>query len=92
MKTMIDYVAALAKLQLTDEEKERAKVDLDKILAFMEIMNELDTSGMEPMSHAFKVTNVFREDIIENGDDRENILANAPAKKEGCFVVPKTVE
>lgn len=89
---MIDYVAALAKLQLTDEEKERAKVDLDKILAFMEIMNELDTSGMEPMSHAFKVTNVFREDIIENGDDRENILANAPAKKEGCFVVPKTVE
>lgn len=89
---MIDYVAALAKLQLTEEEKERAKEDLDNILAFMEIMNELDTSGMEPMSHAFKVTNVFREDVVENGDDRENILANAPAKKEGCFVVPKTVE
>ncbi|MDO5520195.1 MAG: Asp-tRNA(Asn)/Glu-tRNA(Gln) amidotransferase subunit GatC [bacterium] len=88
----IKYVSALAKLQLTKEEEERAKVDLGNILGYMDTMNELDTTGIEPMSHAFQVSNVFREDVVTNGDDRENLLANAPAKKDGCFVVPKTVE
>lgn len=88
----IKYVSALAKLQLTKEEEERAKVDLGNILGYMETMNELDTTGIEPMSHAFQVSNVFREDVVTNGDDRENLLSNAPAQKDGCFVVPKTVE
>ena len=55
-------------------------------------MNELDTSGVEPMSHVFPVNNVFREDVVTNGDDREEILANAPEAKEGAFVVPKTFD
>lgn len=88
----IKYVSALAKLKLTKEEKERAKVDLGNILGYMETMNELDTTGIEPMSHAFPMKNVFREDVVTNGDDRENLLSNAPVKKDGCFVVPKTVE
>ena len=88
----IAYVSALAKLKLTEEEKEKVKVDLGNILAYMETMNELDTTGIEPMSHAFPVKNVFREDVVLNGDDRESLLANAPQKKDGCFVVPKTVE
>lgn len=88
----IKYVSGLAKLQLTEEEKEQAKSDLAKILSYMDTMNELDTEGIEPMSHAFPMKNVFREDVVVNGDDRDNLLANAPAKKEGCFVVPKTVE
>ncbi len=89
---VIDYVAALAKLELTKEEKERAPKDLGNILGYMETMNELDTEGIEPMSHAFPLHNVFREDVVVNGDDRENLLKNAPVKKDGCFVVPKTVE
>ena len=89
---VIDYVAALAKLELTKEEKERAQKDLGNILGYMETMNELDTEGIEPMSHAFPLHNVFREDVVVNGDDRENLLKNAPVKKDGCFVVPKTVE
>lgn len=89
---IIEYVAALAKLELTEEEKERAKEDLGNILGYMNTMNELDTEGIEPMSHAFPLRNVFREDVVLNGDDRENLLSNAPAKKDGCFVVPKTVE
>ena len=89
---VIDYVAALAKLELTKEEKERAQKDLGNILGYMETMNELDTEGIEPMSHAFPLHNVFREDVVVNRDDRENLLKNAPVKKDGCFVVPKTVE
>ena len=54
--------------------------------------NELDTTGVEPMSHVFPVQNVFREDVVVNGDDRENILKNAPEEKDGSFVVPKTVD
>ena len=88
----IEYVSALAKLSLSEEEKERAKKDLGDILGYMETMNELDTEGIEPMSHAFPIKNVFREDIVKNEDDRESLLANAPQQKDGCFVVPKTVE
>ena len=88
----IEYVAALAKLSLSEEEKERAKKDLSDILGYMERMNELDTDSVEPMSHAFPLKNVFREDVVTNGNDRENMLMNAPEKKDGAFMVPKTVE
>ena len=89
---MIDYVAALTKLSLSEEEKEKAKEDLTNILGYIETMNEVDTTAIEPMSHVFDITNVFREDIITNQEDRENMLANAPKQKDGCFLVPKTVE
>ena len=56
------------------------------------IRDRLDTSGVEPMSHVFPVNNVFREDVVTNGDDRENILKNAPEERDGAFVVPKTVD
>jgi aspartyl-tRNA(Asn)/glutamyl-tRNA(Gln) amidotransferase subunit C len=88
----IEYVAALAKLTLSEEEKEKAKQDLGKILGYMNSMNELDTDHIEPMSHVFPICNVFRKDIVENEPDRDTLLSNAPVKKDGCFVVPKTVE
>lgn len=88
----IEYVAALAKLELTQEEKEKAKTDLGSILEYMTTMNELNTEGIQPMSHVFPIYNVFREDIVENGPDRDSLLSNAPAKKDGCFKVPKTIE
>lgn len=88
----IEYVAILAKLELSDEEKEQAKKDMANMLDYIDTLNELDTSGVEPMSHVFPVNNVFREDVVTNGDDREEILANAPEAKEGAFVVPKTFD
>ena len=88
----INYVAALAKLNLKEEEKEKAQVDLNSIINYMDHMNELDTDHIEPMSHVFPLRNVFREDVVVNEDNREALLANAPAKKDGCFIVPKTVE
>ncbi len=88
----IEYVGILAKLELSGEEKERAKADMAGMLDYIDRLNELDTTGVEPMSHVFPVHNVFREDVVENGDDRENMLANAPEQKDGCYRVPKTVE
>lgn len=89
---MIDYVGILAKLELSDEEKEQAKKDMSRMLDYIDQLNELDTSSVEPMSHIFPVQNVFREDVVTNGDDREAILLNAPEQKDSAFKVPKTVE
>lgn len=88
----IEYVGILAKLKLTPQEREAAKQDMGRMLDYIDKLNELDTSGIEPMSHVFPVNNVFREDIVTNTDDRENILKNAPEQKDGAFKVPKTVE
>lgn len=88
----IEYVGILAKLELSDEEKEQAKADMGSMLDYIDKLNELDTEGVEPMSHVFPVNNVFREDVVTNGDDSEKILANAPEQKDGAFVVPKTVD
>lgn len=86
----IEYVGILAKLELSDEEKEQAKKDMGSMLDYMDKLNELDTEGVEPMSHVFPVRNVFREDEVVNGDDRDNMLRNAPQKKDGTYMVPKT--
>ena len=88
----IDYVGILAKLELSDEEKKNAKKDMESMLDYIDKLNELDTTGVEPMSHVFPVNNVFREDVVTNGDDRENILKNAPEEQDGMFNVPKTFD
>lgn len=88
----IEYVAALAKLELSGAEKEKAKEDLGNILSYIDTMNEIETDEVEPMSHVFPIRNVFREDVVENGPDRENLLSNAPEQQDGCCVVPRTVE
>ena len=87
----IEYVGILAKLELDDTEKEQAKKDMEEMLDYIDKLNELDTTGVEPMSHVFPVNNVFREDEVTNGDGRETTLANAPERKEDSFVVPKTI-
>lgn len=88
----MEYVGILAKLELSQEERERARKDMEEMLDYIDKLNELDTSGVEPMSHVFPVDNVFREDVVTNGDDRENMLKNAPEVLEGSYQVPKTVE
>ena len=88
----MEYVGILAKLELSDAEKEAAKKDMESMLDYIDKLNELDTSNVEPMSHVFPVHNVFREDVVVNGDEHEKTLANAPAKKDNAFKVPKTVE
>lgn len=88
----IEYVGILAKLELSDDEKERAKSDMGRMLDYIDKLGELDTDGVEPMCHVFPVQNVFREDEVANGDVRDAMLANAPEEKDGMFVVPRTFE
>ena len=88
----MEYVGILAKLELSDEEKEAATKDMERMLDYVDKLNELDTTGVEPMSHVFPVSNVFREDVVENGDGSADLLANAPADKDQMLKVPKTVE
>ena len=87
----MEYVGILAKLELSAEEKEAAKSDMGRMLDYIDKLNELDTSGVEPMSHVFPVHNVFREDVVTNGDGSQATLANAPVQKDGGFKVPKTI-
>ncbi len=86
----LEYVSILAKLELSEEEKAAAKKDMESMLAYIDKLNELDTTGIEPLSHAFKTVNVFREDEVTNGDAHEDMLANAPEKRGRRFLVPKT--
>ena len=88
----IEYVGILAKLELSDEEREQAKKDMGKMLDYIDKLAELDTAGIEPMSHVFPVQNVFREDVVTNGDESEKTLRNAPGVKDNMFMVPKTFE
>lgn len=89
---IIEYVGILAKLELSGEEKEAAKKDMESMLNYIEKMNELDTSGVEAASHIFPVENVFRPDVVTNGDGSTQTLKNAPGEKQGMFKVPRTVE
>ena len=86
----IEYVGILGKLELSDEEKEQAKKDLNDMLDYVGKLNELDTDGVEPMSHTFPVSNVMREDVVTNGDDKENMLKNVPERNEDAYIVPET--
>lgn len=89
---VIEHISNLAKLELSEEEKRQAKQDMSKMLDYIDQLNELDTTGVEAMSHVFSVGNVFREDAARNGEDRAAILGNAPSVKAGAFKVPRTIE
>lgn len=82
----------LARLRLTAKEEKRLTEQLDKILQYMEKLNQLDTSGIEPFSQAVDVINPLREDIVTNQANAEALLANAPAKENTFFQVPKIIE
>lgn len=88
----VEHVARLARLALSEEEKEQMRSQLDRILAYMEKLNQLDTTGVEPTSHVIPMTNVFREDAVVPSLPREEALANAPDRQEGFFRVPRIIE
>ncbi len=89
---MVDYISVLSRLKLPEEEKERMTGELENILAYMDVLNTLDTSQVEPMSHVFPIRNVVREDEVAPSFDREQLLKNAPQRDQEAFLVPKAVE
>lgn len=91
-KETIEHVANLARLKLTEQEKEKLTSEMGNILDYVDKLNELDTSKVEPTNHVLPIKNVFREDEVRESFNREKILANAPSSEDGCFKVPKVVE
>lgn len=87
----MENVCILAKLSLTEEEKVKAAAEMQKMLDYVEKLDELDTRNVEPLSHIFGDRNVFREDVVTNGDNSVSMLANAPKSKENQYQVPKTI-
>jgi aspartyl-tRNA(Asn)/glutamyl-tRNA(Gln) amidotransferase subunit C len=94
MPTEVDvkYVAHLARISLTAEEEEKFGPQLKNILGYIEKLNQLDVSHIEPTAHAVPLVNVFRKDEVRPSLSNEDALRNAPAKVNGLFVVPKIVE
>jgi len=88
----VEHVARLARLALTSEEKERMRSQLDAILAYIDKLHELDTSGVEPTSHAIPMANVMREDEVRPCFPGEEMLANAPERDGDFFRVPRIIE
>jgi len=88
---MVDKLAHLARLKFDASEKEEIKKDLQKMIAFVEKLNELDTTGVEPLLHINDEINVLREDEVKGSITREDALRNAPAHDEQFFKVPKVI-
>jgi aspartyl-tRNA(Asn)/glutamyl-tRNA(Gln) amidotransferase subunit C len=90
-KDEVLYVADLARLDLDDASIEKFAGQIGDVLEYVAKLNEVDTEGLQPTSHAISLTNAFREDEQRPPLDREQALANAPEKEDGNFVVPKIV-
>jgi aspartyl-tRNA(Asn)/glutamyl-tRNA(Gln) amidotransferase subunit C len=88
---MVKHVALLSRLNFSPEELKQYTEQLNSILAYMDKLNELDTSNVEPTSHSLKMQNVFREDKVEKSLSREETLQNAPDQEDGCFKVPRVI-
>jgi aspartyl-tRNA(Asn)/glutamyl-tRNA(Gln) amidotransferase subunit C len=88
----IKYVAHLARLQLTPDEEKKLGAQLGNILGYIEKLNKLDVSGVEPTAHAVPMVNVTRPDKIHPSLPHDDALRNAPAQAKGLFIVPKIVE
>jgi aspartyl-tRNA(Asn)/glutamyl-tRNA(Gln) amidotransferase subunit C len=91
-KEEVDHVARLARLSLSDDEKERMRRELDGILSYIDKLRALDTEGVPPTSHAVPMTNVMREDEPAPSLPRADMLANAPDRSGDLFRVPKIIE
>ena len=88
----VGYVAHLACIELTDEETALFQGQLDQVLHYVEQLNELDVSGVEPTAHAIPVFNVLREDEPGTSLDHDAVIANAPSAADGQIRVPKIID
>lgn len=89
---LINNLAQLARLEFNDAEREEIKNDLQKMIAFIDKLNELDTSGVEPLLHMSENINVLREDEVKGSISRDEALRNAPLHDGQFFKVPKVIK
>lgn len=88
-KKDVEHVALLARLELTEAEKEKFTEQLNAILEYADALKKLDTGNIQPTAHPLPLNNVFREDVSRPGISNEDALANAPEQEDGFFKVPK---
>jgi aspartyl-tRNA(Asn)/glutamyl-tRNA(Gln) amidotransferase subunit C len=88
----VAHVAHLARLEFSAEEMEKFTSQLNNILLYMDKLGEVDTTGVEPVTHAIARKNAFREDTVVDSLPPELSLANAPEARAGCFLVPKVID
>ncbi len=91
-KETVKRVARLARIAVSDAEAEKLRGDLNTILGFVEQLNEVDVTGVEPMTAVVSMRMKMREDVVTDGEVAEKVLANAPGGADQFFVVPKVVE
>ena len=91
-KEGVEHVAKLARLSLSEDERERYTKQMDSILTYIEKLNELDTEGVAQTAHSVSIANPMRGDDVKESLSREGALLNAPEEEEGCFKVPKIIE
>lgn len=91
-KSEVEYVAHLARLDFSEEEKEKFTFQLNNILMYVDKLNQVDTTGIEPVSHAIALNNAFREDLVKESLNPELSLVNAPEARGPFFRVPKVIE
>jgi aspartyl-tRNA(Asn)/glutamyl-tRNA(Gln) amidotransferase subunit C len=84
----VEKIALLSRLLLSEDELQRMTVQLGGILGYMDLLGEVDTTGVEPIAHARDLANVFRDDAVRPSLDREQALANAPHRDAECYLVP----
>lgn len=87
----VQHVARLARLQIEPEAIEKLASELATILTYVDKLNEVDTHGVPPMTHAIELVNAFRDDVVHAHLPLEQALGNAPSQDEGSFVVPKVI-
>jgi len=88
---MLDHLGVLSKLELKEEERKKTCEDISDMLQYVDKLNELDTEGVDPLVQIIPMENVFRQDKISNKNEKDKMLANAPQKKDGQYVVPRTI-
>jgi aspartyl-tRNA(Asn)/glutamyl-tRNA(Gln) amidotransferase subunit C len=88
----VEKIAALSRISLSEQEKEKFQNDLEAILMKAQRLNELDTSDVVPTAHIQGIENVLRADIVQPSMDNDKLTAGAPERENGCFIVPRVVE
>ena len=89
---LVDYISLLSRLKLDEAERAEMAGELEKIVSYMDRLAQVDTQGVEPMSHVLPIANVTRPDVVEPSCDREALLRGAPKRDDETFLVPKAVD
>lgn len=89
---LVDYISLLSRLKLDEAERAEMAGELEKIVSYMDRLAQVDTQGVEPMSHVLPIANVTRPDVVEPSYDREALLRGAPKRDQETFLVPKAVD